>query len=111
MTVAFSNGTRKLISPSGHVRIEFPNEDCKESFPDGCVVYYYATADTTHTTFPDGLNVYHFSNKQIERHFPDGSKEILFSDGTVKNIFANGDSESIFADGKKVFSKNPSSSS
>ncbi len=102
----FSNGTRKLISGSGeHVRIEFPNADVKESFADGCVVYYYAAADTTHTTFPDGLNVYLFSNKQTERHFPDGAKEIMFADGTVKRILANGDSESIFPDGKKIFTK------
>lgn len=31
-------------------------------------IYYYAAAQTTHTTFPGGLEVLHFSSGQIGRH-------------------------------------------
>lgn len=56
----------------------------------GVVVYFYAQAQTTHTTYTDGLEVYEFPNRQIERHYPDGTKEILFPDKTRK-IIRNGE--------------------
>jgi hypothetical protein len=31
----------------------------------GVVVYYYAQANTTHTTYTDGLEVYEFPNNQV----------------------------------------------
>lgn len=101
--ISFPNGTKKFISSRGLVRVDFPNGDCKHTFPDQRVVYYYASADTTHITDPSGLQVYHFGTMQTEKHFPNGSKEILYSDGTVKCIYANGDSQDIFADGRRVF--------
>lgn len=60
-------------------------------FPDNTIVYYYAEAHTTHTTFPDGLEVFHFANRQIEKHYPDGKKEIIFPDKTVKYIYPSGE--------------------
>lgn len=41
------------------------------------MVYYFAEAQTTQTTFPDKLQVFKFSNNQIEKHFPDKTKEIM----------------------------------
>lgn len=57
--------------------VYFANEDIKQTFPDGKVVYYFADARTTQTTFADGLQVFKFANAQIEKHFPDGTKEIM----------------------------------
>ena len=49
-------------------------------------MYFYASADTTHTTYPDKVEVFHFPNGQIEKHFPNGIKEIIFPDNTIKYI-------------------------
>jgi len=79
--------------------VYFNNNDIKQTYPDQKIVYYFAEAKTTQTTFPDGLQVFKFSNQQIEKHFSDGTKEIIFPDGTIKCIFADGEEESIFTDG------------
>ncbi|KAF7251077.1 Centromere protein J [Varanus komodoensis] len=71
------------------------------NYPDG-KIYYYADANTTHTTYPTGLEVLHFSNGQIEKHFPDGRKEIVFPDQTIKNVFTDGREVNIFPDGTIV---------
>jgi centromere protein J len=54
-------------------------------------VYFYAEAQTTHTTFPEGTEVFHFANGQIEKHFSDGKKEITFPDQTIKLIYSTGE--------------------
>ncbi|CAH6830410.1 centromere protein J [Phodopus roborovskii] len=101
--ILFPNGTRKEVSADGKsITVTFFNGDVKHVMPDERVVYYYATAQTTHTTYPEGLEVLHFSSGQIEKHFPDGRKEITFPDQTVKNLFADGQEESIFPDGTIV---------
>ncbi|XP_005406347.1 PREDICTED: centromere protein J isoform X2 [Chinchilla lanigera] len=101
--ILFPNGTQKEVSTDGRsVTVTFFNGDVKQVMPDDRVVYYYAAAQTTHTTYPEGLEVLHFSNGQIEKHFPDGRKEITFPDQTVKNLFADGQEESIFPDGTVV---------
>ncbi|XP_063647943.1 centromere protein J isoform X6 [Pan troglodytes] len=82
----YKNGCRVIL---------FPNGTRKE-------IYYYAAAQTTHTTYPEGLEVLHFSSGQIEKHYPDGRKEITFPDQTVKNLFPDGQEESIFPDGTTV---------
>jgi hypothetical protein len=41
----------------GTVATRFPNGDVKQTFPNGLVVYYYATADITHTTYAEGTEV------------------------------------------------------
>ncbi|XP_025091512.1 centromere protein J-like isoform X1 [Pomacea canaliculata] len=98
--VLFSNGTRKEISSDGqYIVVSFFNGDIKQIFPDQRVVYYYAEAQTTHTTYPDKLEVLQFPNNQTEKHYPDGTKEIIFPDQTVKYLFPNGTEESIFQDG------------
>lgn len=43
--------------------VYFANEDVKQTFPDGKVVYYFADARTTQTTFMDGLQVFKFANQ------------------------------------------------
>lgn len=63
------------------------------------VVYYYAEAHTTHTTYPDGLEVVEFANGQTEKNYPDGTQEICFPDGTKKYMFSNGEEETLFNDG------------
>nr|XP_014426049.1 centromere protein J isoform X2 [Pelodiscus sinensis] len=99
----FPNGTRKEVSLDGKtITVTFFNGDVKQVMPDQRVIYYYADAQTTHTTYPDGLEVLHFSNGQIEKHYPDGRKEITFPDQTIKNLFMDGREESIFPDGTIV---------
>ncbi|XP_052589088.1 centromere protein J isoform X2 [Peromyscus californicus insignis] len=101
--ILFPNGTRKEVSADGKsITVTFFNGDVKQVMPDERVVYYYAAAQTTHTTYPEGLEVLHFSSGQIEKHFPDGRKEITFPDQTIKNLFADGQEESIFPDGTIV---------
>ncbi|KAM6179659.1 centrosomal P4.1-associated protein [Erethizon dorsatum] len=101
--ILFPNGTQKEVSADGKsVTVTFFNGDVKQVTPDDRVIYYYAAAQTTHTTYPEGLEVLHFSSGQIEKHFPDGRKEITFPDQTIKNLFADGQEESIFPDGTVV---------
>ncbi|XP_050408223.2 centromere protein J isoform X2 [Patella vulgata] len=101
--ILFANGTRKEISSDGQsIVVAFFNGDIKQIFPDKRVVYYYADAQTSHTTYPDSLEVLQFQNGQIEKHYPDGTKEITFPDQTVKYLFPNGSEESIFPDGTVI---------
>ncbi|KAG8542003.1 hypothetical protein GDO81_027705 [Engystomops pustulosus] len=98
--ILFPNGTRKEVSPDGRsTTVTFFNGDVKQVMADQRVIYYYADAQTTHTTYPDGLEILQFSNGQIEKHFPDGKKEITFPDQTIKNLYRDGREESIFPDG------------
>ncbi|XP_040282178.1 centromere protein J [Bufo bufo] len=98
--ILFANGTRKEVSPDGKsTTVTFFNGDVKQVMEDQRVIYYYADAQTTHTTYPDGLEILQFSNGQIEKHFPDGKKEITFPDQTIKNLYRDGREESIFPDG------------
>ncbi|XP_077197755.1 centrosomal P4.1-associated protein [Paroedura picta] len=98
--IVFPNGTRKEVSCDGKTTtVTFFNGDIKQVLEDQRVIYYYADAKTTHTTYPTGLDVLHFSNGQIEKYFPDGRKEIVFPDQTVKNILPDGQEEHIFPDG------------
>jgi hypothetical protein len=63
--IRYKNGTLKEVDPSGSSIVRFLNGDSKQYKADsGVVVYYYALADTTHTTHPDGLEIYEFPNKQ-----------------------------------------------
>lgn len=64
--VKYKNGTQKEIDEAGNSIVRFLNGDTKSvNVVSGVVVYYYAQADTTHTTFKDGLEVYEFPNKQV----------------------------------------------
>ena len=59
--ILFSNGTRKTVSGDGQsVVVSFFNGDIKQMLPDQRVVYYYADAQTVHTTYPDGLETLKF---------------------------------------------------
>ncbi|XP_072849778.2 centrosomal P4.1-associated protein [Pogona vitticeps] len=101
--IIFPNGTRKEVSCDGKITtVTFFNGDVKQVLEDQRVIYYYADAKTTHTTYPTGLEVLHFSNGQIEKHFPDGRKEIVFPDQTIKNVFTDGQEVNIFPDGTTV---------
>lgn len=89
--IKYKNGTEKEVDATGSSMVRFLNGDTKSvNATSGVVVYYYAQAETTHTTFKDGLEVYEFPNKQVEMHFPDGIKEIIFPDGTRKVINPDG---------------------
>uniref|UniRef100_W5KUR8 Centrosomal P4.1-associated protein n=1 Tax=Astyanax mexicanus TaxID=7994 RepID=W5KUR8_ASTMX len=108
--IVFPNGTRKELSADGlSIKVTFFNGDIKHIMPDQRVIYYYAGAQTTHTTYPDGIEVLQFPNNQIEKHFPDGHKEITFPDQTVKNIYPDGREESVLADGT-IIQQNPDGS-
>ncbi|XP_058145522.1 T-complex protein 10A homolog 1 isoform X1 [Dasypus novemcinctus] len=98
----FPNGTKKEISADKRTTVlRFLNGDVKKIMPDQRVVYYYANAQTTHTTYPSGLEVVRFPNKQTEKFHPDGSKEIVFPDGTVKHL-KDGNEKTVFPDGTTV---------
>ncbi|KAL7881326.1 hypothetical protein AOLI_G00081740 [Acnodon oligacanthus] len=108
--IIFPNGTRKELSADGlSIKVTFFNGDIKHIMPDQRVIYYYAGAQTTHTTYPDGMEVLQFPNNQIEKHFPDGRKEITFPDQTVKNLHPDGREESVLADGT-IIQQNPDGS-
>lgn len=78
----------------------FNNKDIKQTFPGELkVVYFFAEANTTQTTFQDGRKIFKFANGQIEQHFCNGEKEITFPDGTLKFIDNEGNEESLFTDG------------
>ena len=101
--ILFTNGTRKQISSDGQtIIVSFFNGDIKQILPDGRVVYYYADAQTTHTTYADGLQIFQFANGQVEKHYIDGTKEIQFPDQTIKYLFPDGSAESVFLDGTVV---------
>nr|XP_033795296.1 centromere protein J-like isoform X2 [Geotrypetes seraphini] len=101
--VTFCNGTKKEISADGKsTTVTFFNGDIKKITSDQRVIYYYADAQTTHTTYPDGLEVLQFPNNQIEKHHPDGTKEIVFPDGTVKHLYEDRHEETTFPDGTIV---------
>lgn len=97
--IEYPNGTVKTLYSNGFSTVAFNNGDTKKTYRSGKVIYYYATADTTHTTYPNGLEVFEFSNAQVERHYPDGTKEILFPDGTEKYIHPSGEEQIVFIDG------------
>nr|XP_020826094.1 centromere protein J-like [Phascolarctos cinereus] len=101
-TITFPNGTKKEISADKKTTmVMFPNGDVQKFMPDQRVLYYYADAQTTHTTYPDGLEVLQFPNKQIEKHHPNGTKEIVFPDGTVKHLGVSHE-KTVFPDGTLV---------
>ncbi|XP_031209429.1 T-complex protein 10A homolog 2 isoform X2 [Mastomys coucha] len=100
--ITFPNGTRKEISADKKTTlIKFFNGDMKKVKSDQKVIYYYADAQTTHTTYPDGVEVVQFPNKWTEKFYPDGSKETVFPDGTVKQL-KDGCEETVFPDGTFV---------
>ncbi|KAJ7411562.1 centromere protein J-like protein [Willisornis vidua] len=101
--LTFCNGTKKEISADKRTTtISFSNGDVKKIMPDQTVIYYYADAQTTHTSYPDGLEVLQFPNNQIEKHYPDGTQEIVFPDHTVKCLHSDGLKETFFPDGTVV---------
>uniref|UniRef100_A0A8D2MVI6 Centrosomal P4.1-associated protein n=1 Tax=Zonotrichia albicollis TaxID=44394 RepID=A0A8D2MVI6_ZONAL len=101
--IFFPNGTWKKVGSDGKtITVTFFNGDVKQIMPDQTVIYYYADAKTTHTTYTDGLEVLQFSNGQIEKHYPDGTKEITFPDQTIKSLFTDGQEESILPDGTVI---------
>ena len=101
--IKYRNGTTKEVFPNGSSIVRFANGDRKHSDSNtGLIVYFYAEAQTKHTTFPDGTEVYEFPNKQIERHFANGLKEILFPDKTKKLIYPDGAIVTTFPDGVVV---------
>lgn len=70
---------KKSVSPDGRTTVRFTNGDIKQTFPPSpheasnggsakacrLVVYYYASAQTTHTTFDDGKEIFEFPNQQV----------------------------------------------
>uniref|UniRef100_A0A8C4ZPY4 Centromere protein J C-terminal domain-containing protein n=1 Tax=Gadus morhua TaxID=8049 RepID=A0A8C4ZPY4_GADMO len=101
--IVFANGTRKELSADGlATTMTFFNGDTKQVMADQRVVYYYAEAQTTHTTFPNGMEILQFPNLQNEKHFPDGRKEITFPDQTVKTLFPDGREECVIIDGTVI---------
>jgi hypothetical protein len=62
----YSNGTVKYLFPDGTSEVKFVNGDIKTQNPgDSTLVYFYAQAKTTHTTYADGTEVYSFPTGQV----------------------------------------------
>ncbi|XP_025278533.3 T-complex protein 10A homolog 2 isoform X1 [Canis lupus dingo] len=100
--IPLSKGTGKDRGAGGKATVlRYLNGDVKKILPDQRVIYYYADAQITRTTYPNGLEVVQFPNKQTEKHHPDGSKEIVLPDGTVKRL-SDGREETVFPDGTVV---------
>ena len=90
------------MAADGTVTVHFANGDTKTN-EGGRVVYYYAAAQTTHTTDPErGTETFEFPNGQTETHGRDGAKDIRFPDGTQKTVRADGTSRTRFPDGVVV---------
>uniref|UniRef100_A0A7N9AUY0 Uncharacterized LOC113137513 n=1 Tax=Mastacembelus armatus TaxID=205130 RepID=A0A7N9AUY0_9TELE len=101
--VTFTNGTKTAVSSEQKTRtVTFFNGDVTHILEDGKVVHYYASSQTTHTTYPTGVEVLHFPNKQIEKRHPGGKREILFPDQTIKHLEPDGSERTIFPDGTIV---------
>jgi hypothetical protein len=65
----YSNGTVKYQFPDGTSEVRFTNGDKKTQNPnDSTLVYFYAQAKTTHTTYADGTEVYSFPTGQVCCH-------------------------------------------
>ncbi|XP_047194082.1 centromere protein J isoform X2 [Hippoglossus stenolepis] len=94
--------TRRIVSTQKTKTVSFFNGDMKHVLEDGKVVYYYASAQITHTTHPSGLEILHFPNKQIEKRHPGGRREIVFPDQTIKSLEPDGSERTIFSDGTIV---------
>ena len=94
--VIFPSGVQKEIHSDGYQLVKFPNNDIKQLFPDGRMIYFFNESKTVQSTIPiEKLQVFKFSNGQIERHYDNGEKQILYSDGTVKLINKYGYEETI----------------
>lgn len=67
--IRYRNGTVKEVDSKGVVsKVRFTNQDVKTTYADtGVVVYYYAQAETTHTSYKDGTEIYQFPNGQVSR--------------------------------------------
>ena len=78
ITVTFFNGDVKQVMPDervvGFLRAGFlcaVNISKKRHSDSASLqIYYYAAAQTTHTTYPEGLEVLHFSSGQIGKNLP-----------------------------------------
>jgi len=98
--ITYSNGTRKIVLPSGHVTLYFSNGDKKRTFPSGKSTYWYHEAETLHTQLASGVQIFQFQkSQQTEKHFPDGSKEILYPDGIFKIMYPDGSEETMYDNG------------
>ena len=66
----FRNGTIKEILQDGSSTVKFANGDIKKTHSDtGLVVYFYASANTTHTTYNNGVEIFEFPNGQVRFFF------------------------------------------
>ena len=60
--IIFPNGVKREVWLDGYQVVFFQNQDIKQTFPGGKIVYFFSEAKTTQTTFPDGLQVFKFQN-------------------------------------------------
>ena len=60
----------KEILRDGSSTVKFANGDIKKTHSDtGLVVYFYASANTTHTTYNNGVEIFEFPNGQVRLFF------------------------------------------
>lgn len=66
----YGNGTIKTTYVDGSTEVRFVNGDTKKQIPsEGKLIYYYAHAKTTHTTYADETELYEFPNGQVIKLF------------------------------------------
>jgi hypothetical protein len=83
--IRYKNGTEKRTDKAGNSTVRFLNGDTKSSnLTSGAVVYYYAEAKTTHTTYSDGVEVYEFPNGQVRLPRRSGARLLCYSSHPVK---------------------------
>lgn len=75
----YGNGTIKTSYPDGSTEVRFVNGDTKRQFPlEGKLIYYYAHAKTTHTTFADETELYEFPNGQVSLTRVDALRFVIY---------------------------------
>lgn len=95
----YPSGAKRETYPNGYIITYYINKDIKQEYPDGKSIYFFASTQTTQTTYKSGKKELKFQNGQEEIFFPDGLREIRFVNGTIKYIFPNGDEKVVFQDG------------
>lgn len=90
----YKDGTVKNIYSNGDIFITFKNGDTRKEIKSSkIIIYYYASENTTSTTYPDGTQIIEFPSGQIDKHYKDGRVEAKFPNGQKKMQYPDGSEE------------------
>ncbi|KAJ1507566.1 hypothetical protein HMI56_000033, partial [Coelomomyces lativittatus] len=93
--VVFKNGTSKEYLKEKEVT-HYLNDDQRETYPDGKIVYFFKRGQIKTTTYPDGTIVNEFPDGQYERKSVDGFLHVQFPNGTKRVVYPNGNKEDYY---------------